>query len=161
MSLIDFGFTYALTPLGITNVEVFRTPTGLPDLGRGLYLTTRDFLKFGQLYANGGTWNGERIVSEAWVDASVVPYTEFGWAQPETFDWQVSGYGYQWWTGYFEVDGQRVEAYAARGHGEQNLLVIPELDLVVAIFSHAFNLEEDEVNQTYALIANHIIPALP
>ena len=161
LNLIDFGFTYALMPLGITNVEVFRTPTGLPDLGRGLYLTTRDFLKFGQLYANGGTWNGERIVSEAWVDASVVPYTEFGWAQPETFDWQVSGYGYQWWTGYFEVDGQRVEAYAARGHGEQNLLVIPQLDLVVAIFSHAFNLEEDEVNQTYALIANHIIPALP
>lgn len=161
LSLIDFGLNYALLPLDIVDVEVFRTPTGLPDLGRGLFLTTRDFLKFGQLYANGGTWNGERIVSEAWINASVVPYSEFGWLEPENFDWQVSGYGYQWWTGYFEVDGRRIEAYAARGHGEQNLLVVPELELVVAVFSHAFNSEADEINQTYALIANYIIPALP
>jgi CubicO group peptidase (beta-lactamase class C family) len=161
LTLIDFGFANALAPLNISNVEVFRTPTGLPDLGRGLFLTTRDFLKFGQLYANGGTWNGQRIVSEAWVDASTVPHTAFSWSQPERYDWQVSGYGYQWWTGFFDIGGQQIEAYAARGHGEQNLLVMPELGLVVAVFSHAFDSNPDEVNQTYQMIAEHIIPALP
>ena len=161
LTLIDFGLTNALLPLNISNVEVFRTPTGLPDLGRGLFLTARDFLKFGQLYANGGVWNNQRIVSEAWVDASTESHTEFTWSEPERYDWQVSGYGYQWWTGYFEIDGIRLEAYAARGHGEQNLLVMPEIGLVVAIFSHAFDSNDDEVNQTYRMIAEHIIPALP
>lgn len=161
LTLIDFGFANALAPLNISNVEVFRTPTGLPDLGRGLYLVARDLLKFGQLYADGGVWNGERVVSEAWIDASTIAYTEFGWTEPENFDWQVSGYGYQWWIGHFEVGGQRIESYAARGHGEQNLFVIPELDLVVAVFSHAFNNEADEVNQVFQMIAEFVIPALP
>lgn len=161
LSLIDFGSANALAPLNISNVEVFRTPTGLPDLGRGLYLVTRDFLKFGQLYANGGTWNGERIISEAWIDASTFPYTEFGWSEPENFDWQIRGYGYQWWIGYFDYNGRQLEAYAARGHGEQNLIVMPEIDLVVAVFSHAFERRNDEVNQTFEMIADFILPALP
>ncbi len=161
LTLIDFGIANALLPLNISNVEVFQTPTGLPDLGRGLFLTARDFLKFGQLYANGGVWNNQRIVSEAWIDASTESHTEFTWPEPERYDWQLSGYGYQWWTGFFDIDGNRIEAYAARGHGEQNLLVMPELGLVVAIFSHAFESNDDEVNQTFRMIAEYIIPALP
>lgn len=161
LTLIDFGFANILAPLDITNVEVFRTPTGLPDLGRGLYLSARDFLKFGQLYSNGGTWNGMRVVSEAWVAASVVAHTELTWQDPTQYDWQVSGYGYQWWLGHFDYNGRQITAYAARGHGEQNLLVMPEIGLVVAVFSHAFSAQDDEVNQTFRMIAEHIIPALP
>lgn len=161
LALIDFGIANVFLPLDITNVEVFRTPTGLPDIGRGLFLTTRDFLKFGQLYANRGTWNGQRIVSDTWVDASTTAYTEFGWTEPDRFDWQVSGYGYQWWTGSFEVDGESIESFAARGHGQQVLMVIPELDLVIAVFSHAFDSADDEVNQVFRMISQYIIPALP
>ncbi len=161
LTLIDFSFANVLAPLSISSVEVFRTPTGRPDFGRGLYLTTRDFLMFGQLYANGGMWNDERVVSESWISASFVPYTELTWTNPENFDWQVSGYGYQWWLGYFEYNGRQIATYAARGHGEQNLFVMPEIGLVVAVFSHAFGNEEGEFNQTFEMIAQLIIPALP
>ncbi len=161
LAFIDFSFANVLTPLNISKVEVLRTPTGLPDLGRGLFLVTRDFLKFGQLYADGGVWNGTRIVSESWIDASLVPYTGFTWADPSRYDWQISGYGYQWWLGYFDYNGQRINAYAARGHGEQNLIVMPEIGLVVAVFSHAFGAESNKVNQVFEMIADFIIPALP
>lgn len=161
LTLIDFGFVYALAPLNISSVEVLRTPTGLPDLGRGLFLSARDFLKFGQLYANGGVWNGTRIVSESWVAASLVPHTGLNWSDPAKYDWQLSGYGYQWWLGYFEYNGQRIDAYAARGHGEQNLIVMPAIGLVVAVFSHAFDSRSDEANQVFEMIADFIIPALP
>ena len=161
LTLIDFSFANVLAPLSISKVDVFRTPTGLPDLGRGLYLSTRDFLKFGQVYADGGVWNANRIVSESWVTSSFLPYTEFNWTNPEDYDWQVSGYGYQWWLGYFEYEGQPIAAYVARGHGEQNLFVMPEIGLVVAVFSHAFNNGEGELNQTFEMIAEFIIPAMP
>ena len=161
ISLIDFGLANVFTPLSISDVEVAQTPTGLPDLGRGLFMLTRDFLKIGQVYSDRGTWHGERIVSESWVNASFVHHTEFGWNEPDKFDWQLSGYGYQWWLGFFELNGRRFDAHAARGHGEQNLIVIPELELVVAVFSHAFRNEEDEVNQTFEMIADFILPALP
>lgn len=160
LSLIDFGFTHILAPLGITDVEVFTTPTGLPDLGRGLYLVTRDFLKFGQLYADGGAWNGQRIVSELWVNLSTQPHAQLGWLEPDKWDWQLSGYGYQWWVGYYDVNGEQVTAYAARGFGEQNLLVMPELDLVVAVFSHAFSAQDDELNMVFELVAEFVIPSL-
>jgi len=160
LSLIDFGIANVFGPMSISDVEVLTTPTGLPDIGRGLYLLTRDFLKFGQLLVNGGTWNGTRIVSEQWLDASVSPHVSLAWTDPDKFDWKLSAYGYLWWIGYFEYNGRQLNAWVARGHGEQNLFVIPELELVVAVFSHAFNGSDNEFNQTYDLISRFVIPAL-
>lgn len=160
LTLIDWGLANLLGPLDISDVEIFTTPTGLPDLGRGLYLVTRDLLKFGQLYANGGSWNGRQIVAESWVDVSTQTHVPITWSDPDKFDWKVTGMGYYWWTGYFEHDGQQIATYAARGHGEQLLMVIPGLELVIAVNSHAWNLEEDEVNQVFSMISRFVIPAL-
>jgi len=46
-----------------------------------------DFAKFGRLYLNKGNWNGQQIVSEAWVDSSVtlMDYRNYFL------------YSYQWW----------------------------------------------------------------
>lgn len=159
LTLLDFGLANIVAPLQISEIEVLTTPTGLPDLGRGLYLAARDLLKFGQLLADGGRWNGQQIVSEAWADVSTQSHVALSWAHPENFDWTLDGYGYLWWTGYFEHDGQRLRAFAARGFGQQLLMVIPELELVIAIYSHAWDEKEDEVNQLYDLINRYIIPA--
>ena len=161
LSLIDFGLTSVLAPLQISAVEILTTPTGLPDLGRGLYFRTRDMLKFGQLYANRGNWNGQQIVSASWVDVSTTAHVALSWSQPDNYAWKLDGYGYLWWTGYFEIDGQQVRAYAARGYGQQVLMVIPELDLVIAVFSHAWDEAPDEVTQVFELIDRFIIAALP
>ncbi len=160
LALVDFGSTYLLSPLGISRVKFFDTPTGLPDLGRGLYFTTRDLLKFGQLYLDGGEWNGQRIVSETWVTASIQPYTAISWPNPETKDWQLSGYGYQWWIGYFEFQGRELPTFAASGHGEQWLMVIPALELVVAVNSHAWQERDDQTNQVFNLIKRFLLPAI-
>lgn len=161
LSLIDFGLASVIGPLQISAVEILTTPTGLPDIGRGLFFRTRDFLKFGQLYANRGSWNGLQIVSESWVDTSTTAHISLSWSQPQDFAWKLDGYGYLWWTGYFEVNGQQIKAYAARGYGQQVLMVIPELELAVAVFSHAWDETPDQVSQVFELIARFIIPALP
>jgi len=160
LTLIDWGLANLLGPLDISDVEIFTTPTGLPDLGRGLFLVTRDLLKFGQLYANSGSWNGRQIVAESWVDVSTQTHVPLTWSDPDKFDWKVTGMGYYWWTGYFEHNGQQIATYAARGHGEQLLMVIPGLELVIAVNSHAWNLEEGEVNQVFSMISRFVIPAL-
>ena len=148
-------------PMGIGLGEWDRDPQGRYLGGNNMSLRPRDMLKFGQLFADGGVWNGQRIVREQWVGASTLAHVELGWLEPEAWDWQVDGYGYQWLTGYFEFDGRRLASYAARGYGQQVLMVIPELELVVAVNSHGYEETAEQANQVFALIARFIIPAVP
>lgn len=157
LSLIDYGSAFFLAPLGITRIEVERTPSGLPDLGRGLFLTTRDMLKLGQLYLDNGEWQGRQVVSSDWVSRSTTVNVELEWAEPDGMVWQMEGYGYHWWLGTFTVDGRRYDSYAAWGFGEQWLMVIPELELVVAVNAHGRNGTAEESNEILSLIRDYVL----
>jgi CubicO group peptidase (beta-lactamase class C family) len=93
----------------------------LPIGGWGLELTARQMANVGQLYLDAGRWDGQVLVSAAWIRASVRDQVEV----PDPFEPWASGYGYLWWT---TPEG----AYAATGRGGQLILVVPALDLVVA-----------------------------
>jgi CubicO group peptidase (beta-lactamase class C family) len=160
LSLIDFGLNELMLPLGITEIEVTRTPTGLPNGGGGFFLRTRDVAKFGQLLLNDGTWNGERLVSSEWLRESVIPRTAIGWDDPDQWEWQVTGYGYQWWTGFYDNNGENVDTVVAWGFGGQWVIAMPSLDLVVAINSNSYDDRDEAINQAHALVRLHILPAL-
>ena len=63
----------------------------------GLNIRTRDFARFGKLYLNNGKWQGNQLVPEDWVKASVTP--DASHLMPgERDNSDISlGYGYQWW----------------------------------------------------------------
>ena len=86
----------------------------------GFKLSARDLARFGLLYLQRGTWNGEGILSEQWVAESTRSYSDTLSAR--------GGYGYLWWTPEL---GPGLHAFAACGVGTQVLLVVPELQLVV------------------------------
>jgi CubicO group peptidase (beta-lactamase class C family) len=83
--------------------------------------TTRDFARFGLLFARAGEWDGRRIVSREWVDEASRPLAD------------VPFYALHWWTNVsgLEVNGAEVRLFTARGLHDQNVYVFPELDLVV------------------------------
>ena len=101
-------------PLGMTTVELQRDQAGRWVGGFGANATTRDFARFGLLFANDGVWDGERILPEGWVEYSRTP-------SPSN-----AQYGAQWW---MFRDG----AFEARGLFGQVVLVSPRNDLVMAI----------------------------
>jgi CubicO group peptidase (beta-lactamase class C family) len=73
--------------------------TGTETAFAGLNMTARDFARFGELYRNGGLWQGRQIIPAQWVRDSVTvaaAHLEAGrpWVGPQTVD---LGYGYQWW----------------------------------------------------------------
>jgi CubicO group peptidase (beta-lactamase class C family) len=117
-------------PLGITEYHMNLAPDGEAYMGGGLYLCPRDQLKLGQLYLNGGTWNGRRLVSKDWVTESTRVRAEFTPQPPFDTD---HGYGYGWHSRPLEYGGQTYRDYYAAGNGGQYVIVIPSLDLVVGM----------------------------
>lgn len=104
-------------PLGIVDWYWEELPDGETAGPWGLHLRPRDFAKFGQMALDGGTWHGERVVSEAWLDQAetiAVPSALGGY-----------GYGYYFWV--YPEEG----AFGADGHGGQFLLWFPDKDLLV------------------------------
>ena len=122
MPVADFFEQYLALPLNMQGYHLDLTPTDEMYGGGGLCLRPRDALKLGQLYLNGGTWNGRRVVSKHWVDLSTKRYSGYN---PE------HGYGFAWHLFEIEVDNHIYREYEAQGNGGQVINVVPELDLAV------------------------------
>ncbi len=134
-------------------------------VGGGGVIRTRDFLKIGQAYLDGGVWNGKRIVSEDWVRDSLAPHVQIS---PETTG--VSGArftnnyyevpeGYAWHHISVKSGDKRYQAFHGNGNGGQLLIIVPEFDLAVMFTAGNYrtglwNLERD------AIVGELIIPAL-
>jgi CubicO group peptidase (beta-lactamase class C family) len=106
-------------PLGISDYQWKKTPTGHPDTEGGLYLEARDLARIGQLYLDDGIWRGQRILPAGWAREATTAHV----ASP--------GYGYQWWISR-ESD---VDVWSGRGFGGQFLVVIPALRIVAVVNS--------------------------
>ena len=131
-------------------------PTGEAYLGGGLYLRARDQLKLGQLYLSGGVWNGNRILSEAWVKDSFVQHSGFPPAIPSDLD---HGYTYGWHTRRLKVGGREFRDFYAAGNGGQYVLVIPELEMLVGITAGDYSERDKLYPWESELAPGYIIPA--
>jgi len=92
--------------------------------GGGLMLLPRDFLKFGELMLRDGAWNGKQIVSADFARRSI----------SSLYHLRRITYGYLWWVEDLPYKDRTVRAFLALGNGGNNIVGIPELDLVVALY---------------------------
>lgn len=118
-------------PLGMQNAGYWiQDDEGMELVFAGLNATARDYAKLGELYRNGGHFQGKQVVPESWVAASVV--ADAAHLQPgnnPNSDWPL-GYGYQWWL----LNGDRGE-YSAIGVYNQFIYVHPEKRAVIVKLS--------------------------
>ncbi|MHA2380653.1 MAG: serine hydrolase domain-containing protein [Candidatus Thorarchaeota archaeon] len=137
---IDWVTSHIYNPLGIGGLTWYDDPQGNYFGGSGMRLTPREMAKFGYLFLNNGSWDGEQIIPEAWVEVSTSSQAERS---------SSTHYGYQWWV--FPDIGM----YAAHGYGGQNIIVVPEYDMVVVFTS---SLPEDQWPFPH-FVSEYIIPA--
>jgi CubicO group peptidase (beta-lactamase class C family) len=81
-----------------------------------VFATARDFAKFGQLYARDGVWDGERILSEGWVE----------YARAVAPACATNEYGAHWW-----IFPERQSVFHASGYEGQRIVVSAEDDVVI------------------------------
>jgi CubicO group peptidase (beta-lactamase class C family) len=126
-SLAEFAGEALFWPLGITDFEWKNYPkNGKIAAAAGLRLRPRDAAKIGQLVLNRGTWNGQRIVSDDWIEKSITPrFQAAGYFGGTLF------YGYQWWMGRSLAGAKEVKWVAAFGWGGQRIFIVPDLEMVM------------------------------
>jgi CubicO group peptidase (beta-lactamase class C family) len=131
-------------PLGIGEVVWLQHPAGR-DLGfSGLHATTDAVARLGQLYLQGGVWEGKQVLPSAWVaEATRSHVSNAGESSP---DWQ-RGYGFQFW----------MSRHGYRGDGAygQFCVVLPEHDAVVAMTAATV-----EMQALLDAMWEHLVPAL-
>jgi CubicO group peptidase (beta-lactamase class C family) len=134
----DFAQEFLFDPLGITSVYWHADGSGVNFGGFGLNLTPRDMAKFGYLFLNNGTWDGEQILPISWIEASMMVNHTTG---------TNMGYGYQWWI------NPDWGAYSARGYLGQRFHVLPNENLVVVFTSSGSHVNYDDLIEEYILPA--------
>lgn len=135
-------------PMKIHRYGWLLDPSGNPYGGGGVQFLPRDFMKFGQLMLDGGTWEGRRILSPDFVARASAPL----------YHLRNVTYGYLWWGIDYPYKGRTVHAFYASGAGGQTVTVIPELDLVVATF--AGNYSSRGMAETAHLVPRYVLPAV-
>ena len=136
-------------PLGITEYEWPYTPQRVPSTAGGLKMRALDFAKYGQLYRNGGKWNGKQVVAAAWIEKTFTKQIPLG----DDF------YGYLFWYRTFNLNGKKHETFYATGNGGNKIFVFKDQPLVVVITSTAFG-KWYMHQQVSIMMERYILPAV-
>ncbi len=143
---LEFAQENLFTPLGITDYLWRSDPQGYSHGWSDLYLHPRDAAKIGYLWLHGGMWDGKRIVSEKWVEASHARLLDMG----------DDMYGYGWW-----VDAES-GSYWAAGRGGQYIRVEPTVNALIVTTGGGFDYDDMAALLVPALVdPEHALPENP
>ncbi|WP_154224459.1 serine hydrolase domain-containing protein [Marinicella rhabdoformis] len=166
----EFAKQFLFNPLGIEDTHwellnggsqqgqgIYIFPNGLEPLGFGLWLKPIDMAKIGELFRLGGVWEGQRLLTQEWINQSITTYSN-GNTDPDTFSTSESGYGYQWWvTEFIDKTGRKHHSYYANGYGRQYIFVFPESDTIIVSTADDYNRDGPGMG---TLLRQQILPAI-
>ncbi|MFK7762103.1 MAG: serine hydrolase domain-containing protein [Roseobacter sp.] len=121
-SITDLMRDKIIDPLRLERAPYYLTDgAGVAFVLGGLNMTTRDYARFGQMIAQHGVWQEQRIVPADWVVTST---TASAPTDPDQY-----GYGFQWW---IPTDA-RPREYLGRGIYGQYLYINEPQGVVIAL----------------------------
>lgn len=118
-------------PLGIRNYNWQHTPQNVVNTAGGIKMNALDFAKYGQLYKNGGTWNGTRILPASWVKQSFTKH-EAVTGRANEF------YGYLFWNKKYVVNKKNYECFYSAGNGGNKIFIFRDQPLVIVVTATAY-----------------------
>ena len=137
------------TRLGITDFSWYFMRPEFVYASGDISMRPRDMAKLGQLYLQGGVWQGEQLLPATWVEASASPTFIL-----ESGFYGHTGYSYGWWPKSPQYGN---DAYAASGWGDQAIIIAPDYDMVVVFTGGSY--WEAPLLTSHEMMVNYILPA--
>jgi CubicO group peptidase (beta-lactamase class C family) len=97
-----------------------------------LKIRAQDMTRFGQLFLQGGQWEGKQVVPAAWVRQATSAQAGATFQPSIDRRFAPTNYGYLWWV--TTVDG--TPSFFAAGLGGQLIQVVPARNLVIVVSSY-------------------------
>ena len=119
----EFPRRALLDRIGMRNTLVSTDRFGDFILSSQVYTNARDLARFGLLYLQNGMWDGERLISQDWIDFVRTP-------APATVG-KGGYYGGQWWLVPEGRDDVPTDAYSTSGNRGQYTIVVPSHNMVI------------------------------
>ena len=119
----EFPRRALLDRIGMRNTLVSTDRFGDFILSSQVYTNARDLARFGLLYLQNGIWDGERLISQDWIDFVRTP-------APATVG-KGGHYGGQWWLVPEGRDDVPTDAYSTSGNRGQYTIVVPSHNMVI------------------------------
>jgi CubicO group peptidase (beta-lactamase class C family) len=149
-ALVRYSRERLFDPAGMTSAFFEPDASGSFVASSFAFATARDWARFGELHRRDGVLLDRRILPPGWVAYVTTPTP----AAPER------GYGAHWWLNAGDpADASRAawpamprDAYAARGHSGQWVVVVPSAELVVVRLG--LGQRDDEEDGTGELVAD-------
>ena len=139
-TVLDYLKEKMFSHMGVTVVNWEESPEGINTGGWGLHIQSESLAKVGQMWLDGGVWNGKQIVSKEWIEQMSARQANGG-------DY---GYGYQVWMCKYP------SAVRADGALGQYVIVVPEKDVVIVLTEASFTNGKPQRN----LIWDNFLPQL-
>lgn len=123
--------------------------------------------RFGWLYANSGVWNGQRLISQRYIDYATVARTSPDTPPHDPDAWYVKlpgNYGLNWWTNGTMPNGKRlwpsapVRTFAAQGNLNNNCFIIPEWKMVVVRLGGDVIIDMEMYDRMFQMLGESLKP---
>lgn len=149
---MDFANEYLFSKLGIKEVHWEQDAQGVNFGGGNLFMNTYDLAKIAFLFLNNGEWDSKQIIRREWIEETLTSYHEWLYGYH---------YGYLWYMKIekSEVSGNEFLVYSTAGAGGQKILIVPELDIIVAATSTT-SLVKDISYHIDLTLGKYIFPAV-
>lgn len=155
--LESFAHKKLFEPLGIEKYQWQYTPQNVANTAGGLQLRALDFAKYGQLYKNGGIWNGTQVIPQKWASDSLSKQIA---RSQEPKDGEPGGhYGYLFWHDTLLLNEQSYDVAYATGNGGNKIFIFKDIPLVIVITAKAYN-KAYAHNQVNQMMSRYILPAI-
>lgn len=163
MSIMDFAKKYLFDPMGIKQYRWTVDPAGHGMTAGSFYILSSDMVKIGEMVLQKGRWNGNRIVSAAWLTKSTrtsIPIPDFSFlklSRSAVAIPQPAYYGYYWYREEVRTGSFKEEVLFASGNGGQYIMLIERLGVAVAFTQGYYG--NWKAKRAFDLLARYIIPA--